>query len=514
MGPVINGTNAAPLDVSSVPHASLLAQPKTPLGVDKLSGTVRKVYDLRKSHVAYFLLCLSRTDWCFVFYHKMSLDEKCAQFHQILNSVANECIPVSFVKYTPRDKPWISPVVKSLINARWTAFRSGNFAVYNHLKKKVRQEIRKAKIVWTRRAAGKNIWEAVNTNLGTRNKHPIDGLLHKFGNADEAVDHMNSALASHFQKKNLYSFPTTVSIEDSWKIEIDEQVVMNLLRSLQSKKSSFDIPNVLYKEAASLIVKPLTHLFSLSISHRHVPTIWKTGAVTPIPKTSKPSLDDIRPISILPTPAKLLETIVLRNTRKYFMTNFDKQQFGFRSGSSTLCALSFLEECVSRYLDDVSTAGVVLVSYDLSKAFDKLPHDKILQRLSDLSFPSGFVEWIASYLGQRQQFVRIGQHCSKVVSVTSGVPQGSILGPLLFVTTVGSYTSKSGSQVIKYADDTTICFPLFKEALDNCLNNIYREHERFLQWSQQVGLPINAGKSKCLTIKKAKNCEQPPCPNC
>ena len=95
-----------------------------------------------------------------------------------------------------------------------------------------------------------------------------------------------------------------------------------------------------------------------------------------------------------------------------------------------------LEEYVSKCLDVPSTTGVVIISYELSQAFDKPPHEQILRILDELAFPSGFIEWKRSHLHQRTQFVRIGEHHSKLVNVPSGVPQGSIIGPPLFVTAI------------------------------------------------------------------------------
>ena len=503
--------HAAPVDVSSTPHVSLIACPKK-FESSSNNVTVRKVFDLRQSNIDHFTFRLCNFDWKFIFDDSISLDDKCTQFHRVLAYFVEMCIPVSFVSCTPRDKPWMTPVVKSLINARWEAFRRGNFAIYNHLKTKVKDEIQKAKFSWTKRMAAKNVWTAVHSSLGTRESNPIDKLLIRYKNVDEGVEMINQALSTNFQKRLCPTPLTSSGNPNKWNCVIDSSAVFDLLNKLNVKKSSFDIPNILYKEAAPYISVLLAHLFQSSINQRIVPQVWKTSAVTPVPKVSKPTLNDIRPISILPTPAKLLEILVLRSVKHWFMETFEKDQYGFRPGSSTLCALLSLEEKVSTYLDDRSTAGVVVMSYDLSKAFDKLPHHQIINRLNHLSFPCGFIEWVVSYLCQRSQFVRIGVHASNTTNITSGIPQGSIIGPLLFVATVGSYSNNSNGGLIKYADDTTLCFPLYKDFIDSSIQSVLHEHERFVQWSREIGLPMNMQKCRCLTVKKFDDCPSPPIP--
>ena len=138
-----------PIDQSKVPHVSLLAVPlnqiKTQIDI------IRKVFDLRSSNLDAFSFILQRVNWDLLDDDTTSLDYKCSLFHGIIDEAARSSVPVSYVQFTMKNKPWITPIVKDLINKRWMAFRCRDFARYNHLKHKVRKEILKAKIIWTKK---------------------------------------------------------------------------------------------------------------------------------------------------------------------------------------------------------------------------------------------------------------------------------------------------------------------------------------------------------------------------
>ena len=192
--------------------------------------------------------------------------------------------------------------------------------------------------------------------------------------------------------------------------------------------------------------------------------------------------------------------------KQNFLQHFGDQQFGFRPKSSTQCALISMHEHLTRYLDDLRTDGAMIVTYDYSKAFDRLRSDLILDRLVACNFPRNFLLWIKDYLSNRYQFVRIGNNCSNKILVTSGVPQGSVLGPYLFAVTTGSLAVNSSCcHLTKYADDTTLCFPIYKST-SNC--HILYEHNHLLRWSSEMDLKINTVKCKSLLIPKTSNCEK------
>ncbi len=172
--------------------------------------------------------------------------------------------------------------------------------------------------------------------------------------------------------------------------------------------------------------------------------------------------------------------------------------------SNTTCALINLHDSVTRYLDNPSSEGIALISYDFSKAFDTIPHDILLLKTIQLGFPSGFIYWLKDYLDNREQCVRINGVRSDFLPVTSGAPQGSILGPFLFLIMCYDFHPIHDSTVIiQYADDITEGCPIYSSDLQAAL--LRDEFEHILQWSSRNGFTLNANKTKCILLwKKAR----------
>ena len=309
-----------------------------------------------------------------------------------------------------------------------------------------------------------------------------------------------------FLPPSVESYSINVNGTSGWYPQINPFRVWDLLKRMSSKKASADLPTLLYKRSAVILAEPLSRLFTQSVQECKVPSCWKIASVSPIPKTKTPNVNDHRPISLVPLPAKLLETLVLQSMKQEFLQHFGERQFGFRPKSSTKCALISLHEHLTQNLDDIQTDGALIVTYDYTKAFDRLRGDLILDRLAKCNFPLEFLKWLKDYLSNRYQYVRIGNVCSDKVLVTSGVPQGSVLGPYLFAVTTGSFSPKGKDcHLTKYTDDTTICFPIHKSPQNH---HIVAEHENLLTWSSKMDLKINAAKCKSLLIRKTSNCER------
>ena len=247
---------------------------------------------------------------------------------------------------------------------------------------------------------------------------------------------MSEFFSSTFTKDSTTALTNKNAASVLEDVNITLEDVHERLININSSKSPGpdNIHPRMLKELAEELCKPLHIIFTKSLSEGKIPEDWKKADITVIHKKGDKHLpDNYRPISVTAVCSKILERIVRDKMEMYFKTNnlLSEKQFGFMKGKSTVLQLL-------RVLDDWTEAldarlPIDVIYTDFQKAFDSVPHDGLLTKLSSAGISSKLLSWIQSFLTNRQQRVKIKGSTSHWAKVLSGVPQGSVLGPLWFI---------------------------------------------------------------------------------
>lgn len=269
-----------------------------------------------------------------------------------------------------------------------------------------------------------------------------------------------------------------------------------------------NISSFLIKAIHKNIIKPLLYLINLSFSSSNIPSDWKTSLVTPVYKKGDPNLlTNYRPISLINNFAKLFEKCLKTRLVDFLEKEsiFYKNQFGFRKNKSTEDAVF---EVVNEIITTIGSKIKCLALYlDLTKAFDTVSHTILYERLKEVGVRGGPLQLLQNYLTNRVQKVKINENVSSGQIITTGVPQGTVLGPILFLVYINEIGNLPiNGRVVSYADDTTILFSAEK------WQDVYRQAEVslsiVLQWLNTSLLSLNLTKTYFMSFS-ASAADQP-----
>lgn len=356
----------------------------------------------------------------------------------------------------------------------------------------------------------KNVWQTIREAAGIKTKSSnLPSSLNINGNTVKdnklIAEEFNQHFASIADKIKETITPTDKPPDEyieplnlNFQMpQITPNQVISTFKELKEKKSCdyMDLSSHFMKNIIELISFPLSHIFNRSIDTGVVPKKLKISKVHPVFKSgSIDETNNYRPISLISLFGKLLEKIVCNHLSSFLLSNniIDKNQFGFQQNHSTIHPMIHLLNKITNAINNKEfTIGIFC---DLTKAFDMVPIRLLLNKLSKIGINGTILTWFKNYLTERQQFVQIGQDKSSLLIVDSGVPQGSILGPILFLIFFNDLPRSTLLYMLLFCDDTTILAS--GKNLNDLVNFVNIELRKISQWFRANGMSLHPVKTK------------------
>jgi hypothetical protein len=352
----------------------------------------------------------------------------------------------------------------------------------------------------------KRFWSMVRSKYKSRT---ISAQLKFEGKTENSSSGKATLLNKYFyssfsQPDNSDTLPDITSFDDLdlSSIFLDISEVRLLLASIDPSKATGPdgIPGRILKQCATELAPSLTSLFNLTLETEHVPDLWKRANIAPIfKKGDKELCNNYRPISLLCISSKLLERAIFNKIYDKLSKFITNAQHGFVTKRSTVTQLLTVFHEINHNLDNSSQTDTIYL--DFSKAFDSVPHRLLIHKLKTFGITGSLLNWFSDYLLNRTQRVVIENSSSEWLPVPSGVPQGSILGPFLFLlytNDLGNILSNDTS-IALYADDAKIYRRI--SSLEDC-HILQKDLISLEKWSTIWKLNFNVNKCKLLSFTR------------
>jgi hypothetical protein len=447
-----------------------------------------------------------RAKWHDVLLHK-SVHDMLESFNSIYLSFLSQLIQVRtrFVK-SAQLPDWLDDVLRSHMKERDRLKHQGDWISYKQKRNFVTNLIRERKkhciqdqIRRSKHGDTTAIWRLLNVK-SSKGKQIVSDL---------SPDELNAFFTSVANKNcpktsscNLSLINTSSSFKLDFIPRFTPYLCSKLLSSISNKKSSGPdgISVRMLKLTFPYICNIVTDMLNRILIDGTFPNCWKIAKVTPILKSgSHEDPSNFRPISILPILSKIFEMHVNKCLQLYLSnTNqLHPLQFGFRKGHACGDAVrSIISHCINQRKQRIST---VMMFLDFSKAFDCVDHDILISKLSSMGLKGSVLALLCSFLSDRKQFVNFGGHNSTVLPISTGVPQGSILAPTLFLVYINDLLKQPTiNSAYAYADDTV--FIRSDRNITKLRDECNQDLQHILTWCKSNNMKINLRKSHYLLV--------------
>jgi len=447
------------------------------------------------------------------------------EFSRILLNIMSNFIPHETKKILPRDSPWITKPLKAMIkrknrlykNYKKHGYKEQDKVRLDNFRLECQNAVEAAKNSYIRelgnklhnqRTSEKTYWKIIDKVLNKSKAPRIPPLLVEnqfiFNCKEKAIlfTKFFCEQCTPFTSNSVLPALNYKTIERIDQVIIEVEDITTIIRKLNPNKATGPdgITSQMLLLCDETIAQPLQIIFKTILSTGIYPENWKRSNVTPIhKKNSKQLISNYRPISLLPICGKVFEKIVFNQLYSYLTRNnlITNKQSGFRPNDSTTNQLLDLVDTIHQSFDANNPLEVRAVFLDLSKAFDKVWHEGILFKLKQNGVSGKLLDLFASYLNNRKQRVVLNGSTADYEDVKSGVPQGSVLGPLLFLIYINDLEDNIKSQIRFFADDTML-FSIVKDP-NISANDLNQDLETIQQWATQWKMKFNPDPSKPAT---------------
>lgn len=481
----------------------------------------RVKYNFRKADFLLMYQLVVDVDWTVLHQYQNCVDDYVREFYSVLYDIFDRCVPK--VVYSNHYPVWFSKEIKKQLREKrhWRKLylKYGKLRYrkkFENTRDTVKAAIELAYNAYLQ-ACEERIchdsgffWTFVNSKKGNSS---IPATMTMDNNVCSGGREIADAFATYFESMFVDCAVSTEEFDQFYLnrqfshseisvTSVTDDEIVKFARKIKSNAIGPDcIPGYVFKGLIEYLTTPLKTIYNMCLSRGVFPSVWKQARVCPVLKSGdKSKIENYRPISILSFPSKIFEQIIYTHVFDGIGPSISSKQHGFVPARSTVTNLSCVAQFIAGKLDIRGQVDAIYL--DLTKAFDKINHTLLIAKLRRYCFGDNLVNLLTDYLSNRQLFVHINNYESDVFFAPSGVPQGSNLGPLLFLIFFNDVVDMvQHSQVLLYADDLKLVHDISSIGDSSQLQ---RDLEAVCAWCGINRLTLNINKCSVITYSRCR----------